>query len=122
MELTRRRLLECLPALCALPLSAQRSGLRIAEDDPANIKIAHRLDWKNLSDDDLLFLQQIGLKWARVEFGEGETSFAVLRGRSNGSPGSVCGSIRACTIRTELPGCNWACRDAMRISLSTAGS
>jgi mannonate dehydratase len=79
MKLTRRRLLQLISIGSAMPLSAQRSGPRIDEDDPANVKIAHRLDWKNLSDDDLLFLQQIGLKWARVEFGEGETTFAQLQ-------------------------------------------
>ena len=43
----------------------------IAEDDPNNIKLARRLA-ANISDDDLLFLKQIGLRWARVNFGTNE--------------------------------------------------
>lgn len=50
----------------------------IDEDDAANVKIAHRLSAR-ISDDDLLFLKQIGLKWARVEFGDGPVSFDFLR-------------------------------------------
>jgi mannonate dehydratase len=50
-------------------------------DDPDanNTKLCHRLDYKNITDDDLLFLQQIGLRWARVEWGSGDVSFDALR-------------------------------------------
>ena len=50
-----------------------------ARDDADNTKLAHRLVAKSITDDDLLFLQQIGLRWVRLEFGEGETSFDTLR-------------------------------------------
>jgi mannonate dehydratase len=48
------------------------------EEDPNNIKIAHRLDASSISDDDLLFLQQIGLKWVRLEFGVRPASFETI--------------------------------------------
>jgi mannonate dehydratase len=51
----------------------------MGEDDPSNTKLAHRVSARGLSDDDLLFLQQIGLRWARVEFGEGDTPFESLQ-------------------------------------------
>jgi len=37
------------------------------------------LDATGISDDDLRFLEQIGLKWARLEFGEGEVTLDALR-------------------------------------------
>ncbi len=43
----------------------------IDEYDPANIKIAHRVS-AQISDEDLLFLKQIGMRWARVNFGTNE--------------------------------------------------
>lgn len=50
------------------PARAQESRPRaIDETDPRNIKIAHRLSAR-ISDEDLLFLKQIGLRWARVDF------------------------------------------------------
>lgn len=49
------------------------------EQDPSNVKLAHRLDAKSITDDDLLFLQQIGLRWVRLEFGDADTSFESLR-------------------------------------------
>ena len=51
---------------------------RMAEEDPANTKLAHRLDAKSITDDDLLFLQQIGLRWVRLEFGAMDTSLDSL--------------------------------------------
>jgi mannonate dehydratase len=51
---------------------------RIQEDDPGNTRLAHRVS-SRISDDDLLFLKQIGLKWARVEFGTEETTLDKLR-------------------------------------------
>src|SRR5262249_1441161 len=39
----------------------------IDEHDPKNIKLAHRVP-STISDDDILFLQQLGLRWMRVEF------------------------------------------------------
>src|SRR5439155_193128 len=48
------------------------AGRRVIDEfDPANIKLAHRVPAR-ISDDDLLFLKQIGMRWARVEFGAEE--------------------------------------------------
>jgi len=60
-----------------MPLAAMAASA-IDEDDPNNIKLAHRLSAR-ISDDDLLFLKQIGLRWARVEFGEGPTTLDSIR-------------------------------------------
>ena len=50
------------------PKANQRSaGPVIDEFDPGNIKLAHRLS-SQMSDEDLLFLKQIGMRWARVNF------------------------------------------------------
>ncbi len=75
--MNRRRLLTL--AMASLSTAALRG-----QAEGAGIRIAHRLDWKGLSDDDLLFLQQIGLKWVRLEFGEATNgaepaTFEVLR-------------------------------------------
>src|SRR4051812_42273572 len=59
--------------------AAETGGTRLAEDDPANTKIAHRLTMRGLNDDDLLFLQQIGLRWARLEWGNENVSLESLR-------------------------------------------
>src|SRR5260370_32816785 len=67
---------------CLVLAAGSRLGLaqrrRLDEYDPANTKIAHRVSAR-ISDDDLLFLKQIGMRWARVEFGEGDTPFEVIR-------------------------------------------
>jgi hypothetical protein len=52
---------------------------RSDEDDPANTKLARRLNARSITEDDLLFLKQIGLRWARLEFGTEETPFEYLR-------------------------------------------
>jgi mannonate dehydratase len=57
----------------------QRPSKAPGEDDPSNTKLAHRVNARGLTDDDLLFLQQIGLRWARVELGEGDTPFENLQ-------------------------------------------
>lgn len=60
------------------PNSASKSRQNVIDEyDPANVKLAHRLP-ANISDDDLLFLKQIGLRWARVNFGTNE-DFEFLR-------------------------------------------
>jgi mannonate dehydratase len=48
------------------------------EDDPNNIKLAHRLNARGITDDDLQFLKQIGMRWARLEFGTEPTPFEYL--------------------------------------------
>src|SRR5262245_54013777 len=47
------------------------------EHDPKNIKLAHRVP-STASDEELLFLQQIGLRWARVELRSAESDHAAL--------------------------------------------
>jgi mannonate dehydratase len=47
------------------------------EHDPKNIKLAHRVP-SSASDDELLFLQQIGLRWARVELQTKESELDAL--------------------------------------------
>jgi len=66
-----RRSFLTLPAL-TLPAGA---GLamgkpRIDENDPGNIKLSHRMVIRSLTDEDLRFLQQLGIRWCRIEFGE----------------------------------------------------
>src|SRR3954447_10051918 len=75
----RRDFLRCAAALAATPLLAQDLRAQSKDDDSNGIKIAHRLDYQGLTDDDLLFLQQIGLRWVRVEFGDGPLSLDQLR-------------------------------------------
>jgi mannonate dehydratase len=52
---------------------------RINESDPANAKLCHRLEARQIKDDDLQFLQQIGLQWVRLEFGDGDITLDRLR-------------------------------------------
>lgn len=47
------------------------------EYDPKNIKLSHRVP-SGTNDDELQFLQQIGLRWARVEFLAGESSLDAV--------------------------------------------
>ena len=58
--------------------AAARKAKVIDEYDASNIKLSHRIS-ADVTDEELLFLQQIGLRWARVEFGERETPFDYLR-------------------------------------------
>ena len=74
----RREFLQAIASAACVPLAAQAGP--IAEDDPGNAKLSHRIVAKSVSDDDLRFLQQIGLRWARLEWNEGEdASFDTLR-------------------------------------------
>jgi len=59
--------------------SAARSTQPLDEHDPSNTKLAHRINARTVTDDDLLFLKQIGLRWARVEFADVNTPFDYLR-------------------------------------------
>jgi mannonate dehydratase len=76
----RRDFLKQAAILAAAPVigKGQTKAKRLDEFDPANTKIAHRVS-SRLSDDDILFLKQIGMRWARVEFGEEEVPFEKLR-------------------------------------------
>jgi mannonate dehydratase len=75
----RRQFLSSALAVTGLPLLAQQQAKNIEEGDPRNAKPCHRLDAASVSDDDLRFLEQIGLKWLRLEFGEGEITLDALR-------------------------------------------
>ena len=79
MLVERRQLLRTAAYGATAPLLAQRRGKVIEESDPANAKLCTRLDARSVTDDDLLFLQQIGLPWVRLEFGEGEITLEALR-------------------------------------------
>lgn len=80
MRTGRRTMLKMAVAAGAAPtLAGAANNARITEDDPANIKLSHRIP-ATASDDDLHFLQQIGLKWARVEFGDMDPSLDGLAG------------------------------------------
>ncbi len=72
--MVRREFLKLIPvAGIAAPV---KKG--IDEYDASNIKLCHRVSAK-ISDDDLLFLKQIGLRWARVEFGNAPASFEFIK-------------------------------------------
>ena len=75
----RRQFLQSTIGAVGTPLFAQNLSKAIDESDPSNIKLCHRLDAKTVTDDDLRFLQQIGLQWVRLEFGEGEVDLDTLR-------------------------------------------
>lgn len=73
----RRRVLTAFAA----PLVSRYSfaqKLPIDEFHPSNTKLAHRLDARGLTDNDMLFLQQIGMRWVRVEFGAEPTPFEAI--------------------------------------------
>jgi mannonate dehydratase len=68
------------PAASEEEPAARAAGSRkpvLDEYDEKNLKLAHRVS-SSLSDDDLLFLQQIGLRWARVELQSAEADFDTL--------------------------------------------
>ncbi len=51
---------------------------RTDEYDPGNIKIATRLSVRSATDEDLLFLKELGLRWVHAEFGE-KAPYEVIR-------------------------------------------
>ena len=51
----------------------------LPEDDPTNTKICHRINARTVTDDDLLFFKQIGLRYGRLEFGTADTPFQYLK-------------------------------------------
>ena len=60
--------------------SLRNPGRAIAEDDPSNIKVQREINARQVTDDDLLFLKQMGVRWARLQFGAEEASFELIRG------------------------------------------
>lgn len=101
--LHRRHFLTSTLLPCVLPLFAQ---------DAHNIKIAHRLNARTITDDDLLFLKQIGLEWVRLEFASGDdASFEELRAMQRRFAGfgmriysGVHYSYRSPKVQLGLPG------------------
>ncbi len=77
----RRRHLLSLPLTAALPsrLASAAPRALITEDDPSNIKIAHRVAVRTVTDEDLLFYKQIGLRWAHAEFGPDKAPLAFIK-------------------------------------------
>ena len=81
--LGRRDLLK-LPALAAvcglLPSASSAAGQKAPFDeaDPDGTKIAIKLTVQNTSDEELLFLKQIGLRWLHADFGE-EASYDFIK-------------------------------------------
>lgn len=81
---SRRRFLQA--SLTAAAVAAMPGGLsaenirrkQIDEYAPGNIKLSHRVS-ANLSEDDLHFLKQIGLRYARVEFPQDASSLTQMR-------------------------------------------
>src|ERR1700691_3332940 len=61
-------------AYCLLPRSATAlpasSGAPFDEADPEGTKIAIKLTVQHTTDEELLFLKQIGLRWLHADFGE----------------------------------------------------
>ena len=60
-------------------LAGAASRLLAQPGDSDRPKLCHRIDYKTITDDDLSFLQQIRLPWARLEFGEGDIGLDTLR-------------------------------------------
>ena len=82
----------------------------IDEYDPANIKLAHRTPW-NASDEELLFLKQIGLRWVRLEYGAQDPGVDALRAVQErfarfglGIYGAVHQAYRSLRIQLGQPG------------------
>jgi mannonate dehydratase len=106
MPVIRRRPFLALPAAAL----AQPRRVRIAEHDPANIKLAHRTAW-NSTDEELLFLKQIGLRWVRLEYGDQDPGVDALRrvqqrfsGFGLGIYGAVHHSYRSLKVQLGQPG------------------
>jgi mannonate dehydratase len=79
ISMHRRLFLQASMCAAAWPVLAQNKGRHIDEADPGNIKLCHRLNARSVTDDDLRFLEQIGLKWVRLEFDAGDIRLDDLR-------------------------------------------
>ncbi|HET6216720.1 MAG TPA: hypothetical protein VFE27_06840, partial [Acidobacteriaceae bacterium] len=85
VQMRRRDILK-LPAMAAayglLPHSAAAlsapSGAPMDEADPEGTKIAVKLTVQHTTDEELLFLKQIGLRWLHADFGE-EASYDFIK-------------------------------------------
>jgi hypothetical protein len=103
--MNRRDLLK-LPLAAPLLGSAVAANAPIDEFDPANIKISHRVSIR-VSDDDLLFLKQIGLRYFRAEI------------PLDASRVSVSPCITAPIMLTSHPISSSVCPDPSAIGIST---
>src|SRR5215467_11196222 len=75
----RRQFLQYGVCAAGLPLFAQNRAAAVSEADRGTIKLCHRINARTVTDDDLRFLQQIGLRWVRLEFDEGDVHLDALR-------------------------------------------
>jgi mannonate dehydratase len=75
----RRQFVKAVLSAGALPLLAQRRAKVPDEQDPDNIKLAHRVSARGVTDDDLLVLQQIGLRWVRLELSDSDVGLEPLQ-------------------------------------------
>ncbi len=66
----RRDILRLALAGASAPALALTAPPLKDEYDPGNIKIATRLSIRSATDEDLLFLKELGLRWVHAEFGE----------------------------------------------------
>jgi mannonate dehydratase len=67
-----------LPAAAVWGGQAFAAGAKIDEHAAGNAKIATLIDMRKASDDDLLFLKQIGLRWVHASFGD-DAPYEVIR-------------------------------------------
>ncbi len=77
------------------------------------IKIAHRINARAVSDEDLLFFQQVGLRWARLEFGDEPVTLDQLRTAQQRFAkfgmqvySGVHYSYRSARVQLKQPGCD----------------
>jgi len=73
------RLAGTLPAGARAEVRSPDRGRGIAEDDPSNIKVQREIDARRVTDDELLFLHQIGIRWVRLQFGSEDAPFELIR-------------------------------------------
>ncbi|MBI4873499.1 MAG: mannonate dehydratase [Acidobacteria bacterium] len=105
----RRTFLAAMPAAGVVRAATRPKGV-IDEYDPANLKLAHRTPW-NASDDELLFLKQVGLRWVRLEYGAQDPGVDALGKVQKrfasfgiGLYGAVHDSYRSLKIQLGQPG------------------
>ncbi len=88
VALGRRDLLK-LPAMAAVcgvfPYSAASQKTPLNDVDLEGTKIAIKLTVQNTTDEELLFLKQIGLRWLHADFGE-EASYDFVKRRRSFCP------------------------------------
>jgi len=68
-----------LPARSVAGPAAVSPARPIAGDDPGNIKIMREINARLVTDEELLFLKQLGIRWARLQFGAEAAPLDVIR-------------------------------------------